>query len=145
MAKHRQAMGLRISELRERAGLSQPALADAAGIKQPSLWAIENGRTVNVTARTLIALCRALCTTIEYVWDGADEDASDAEAEAELVAIYRQLVPAGQLAVLQSARSVLAAMPPEPPPPSPTAEDVAIFNASKGRAQHKSKPKRRAA
>lgn len=111
-------MGQRIARLRERAGLSQPALADAAGIKQPSLWAIEAGRTVEVTARTLLSLCRALHTTVDYVWDGST-GAADPESEAELVAIYRQLTPPARLAVLQSARTVLAAVPPPTPSPPP--------------------------
>lgn len=145
MEEHRQAVGERIAALRERAGLSQPALAHLAGIKQPSLWAIENGKTIDVTARTLISLCRALSTTLEYVWDGAGEEADDGEAEAELVAIYRQLATPGRLAVLQSARAVLAAMPPEPPHTPASDEDRAIFNASRGRTAQKAKPKRRSA
>lgn len=106
---HRVAMGKRIKKLRERCELSQPALAAMADITQPSLWAIENGQTKEVTARTLFGLRHALGTTVEYLWIGSEQTVEEAMDEAELVNIYRQLLPAGRGAVLQSARTVLAA------------------------------------
>lgn len=107
---HRLALGQRIADLRETRLLSQPQLAFNAGIAQPSLWAIEKGRTVEITARTLIALCRALDTTWEYLWDGADVPEEQARIEAELVACYRSLPDAGRIALLQSARGLRQAM-----------------------------------
>lgn len=115
MEEHRREVGKRIAALREAKGLSQPQLAFNAGISQPSLWAIENGKTVEVTARTFIALCRALDTTWEHLWEGAEAGAEQAESEAQLVAIYRQLAPAGRMAVLQSAHAVRSALPPPKP------------------------------
>lgn len=109
---HRTAMGKRIEDLRERCELSQPALAAMADITQPSLWAIENGQTKEVTARTLFGLCHALGTTVEYLWIGSEQTEQEAMDEAELVSIFRQLLPAGRGAVLQSARTVLAAQGP---------------------------------
>lgn len=115
MEEHRKAVGKRVEGLREDRGWTQPVLAAMAGISQPTLWAIENGQTKEVTARSLIGIARALETTWEYLWDGA-EDADGSEQEAELVSIFRRLQEPGRLAVLQSARSVLSVTPPRQTP-----------------------------
>lgn len=112
---HRKAVGERISALREVRKLTQPQLASDAEITQPSLWAIENGDTKEITARTLIGLCRALGTTMEYIWDGSESSPDAAQQEAELVAIFRLLPERARSALLQSARTVRDALPPQPP------------------------------
>lgn len=106
MDEQRKAVGDRISKLRAVRGLSQPELAAEARISQPSLWSIENGKTVEVTARTLIGLCRALGTTWEYLWDG---EADTSQLEAGLLAIYRQLSDNGKAALLHSGQVLLNA------------------------------------
>lgn len=108
-ARHRAELGARVEKVRLRCDLSQPALAGMADISQPSLWAIENGRTKEITARTLFGLSHALGTTVEFLWSGSEQSEQDAMDEAELVSIFRQLEPAGRGAVLQSARTVHAA------------------------------------
>lgn len=106
----RKALGKRITELRADKGHSQAQLAGLAGIAQPSLWAIEKGETKEITASTLIAICRALGTTVEYLWDGTASGIDARRDEAELVAIYRKLDETSRRAVLETARGVLRAI-----------------------------------
>lgn len=108
-ARHRKELGARVEALRLRCDLSQPALASMADITQPSLWAIENGRTKEITARTLFGLSHALGTTVEHLWSGSQQSVQDAMDEVELVAVFRELSSSGRGAVLQSARTVRAA------------------------------------
>lgn len=113
-AEHREALGKRVASLRERAGFSrQGDLAEAASIRQPSLSAIESGKTQEVTARVLIALARALGTTVDHVWDGSDRSEEDAANEAELIATYRVLPPPGKTALMQSSKSLRSAFKPD--------------------------------
>lgn len=44
--EEKQAVGHRIVEARERAGLSQAELADAVGVRPHSMWRYEDGRTM---------------------------------------------------------------------------------------------------
>lgn len=103
-ARHRKEIGGRIATLRKSRGMTQPELAFAAGITQPSLWAIESGDTKRVTAHSFIALCKALSTTWEYLWEGSAQSPEQAAEEAELVAIYRGLVPHAREAFMDAAR-----------------------------------------
>lgn len=128
MEEHRRAVGKRIAELRKEKGLTQPQLAFNAGISQPSLWAIEAGKTVEVTARTFIELCRALETTWEHLWEGSP--AAGAKDEEELVAIFRRLPPAARLAVLQSARTMQTAFP------SPAAPALSVVPRERDEIEH---------
>jgi transcriptional regulator with XRE-family HTH domain len=106
MEKDRLALGKRIADLRESKGWTQTELAANATIAQPSLWSIEKGKTVEITARTLIALARALGTTWEYLWEGSEVDTA---AEAELLACYRSLSSSSKGALMQSARTLVFA------------------------------------
>jgi transcriptional regulator with XRE-family HTH domain len=101
--RHRKEVGERIATRRENKGLSQSQLAALAGISQPSLSAIETGKTVRVTAKTFVGICRALETTWEFLWDGSEQSGED---EAELLAIFRSLEPPDRKAVLYSARTI---------------------------------------
>lgn len=105
-AQHRASVGKRIAALRVAKGLTQPQLAHLAGISQPSLWDIEAGETKRVTANTFVGLCRALSTTWDYLWDGGANvlAEADAQAEAELVAIFRSLKPPARGAFIDAAR-----------------------------------------
>ena len=62
-------LGRRISELREKRGLSQTQLADMAGIGRAHLSQIENG-AVAARIDTLYALAEALETTLSELLKG---------------------------------------------------------------------------
>lgn len=112
--QQRVAMGARIVRLREDKGWNQPELAIRAGISQPSLWSLENGKTMEVTHRTLVRIAATLGTTAEYLWTGVEAEDERAREEAELVSIFRRLDDAGaRLALLQSARTLLHAKSPQ--------------------------------
>lgn len=67
------AMKLRIKELRQAAGLTVEALADRAGMSKSYLSEIENG-VKQANARVLELLARALnCTVVDLI-DQADTD-----------------------------------------------------------------------
>lgn len=106
-----QTLGGRIAFLRVHKGWSQTELATKAGIRQPSLWAIEHNEVKAITVATFLALCRALDTTWEYLWEGSQAAPDLATQESELVAIFRTLDDSARMAVLQSARTVKAARP----------------------------------
>jgi len=62
-------LGRRISELREKRGLSQTQLADMAGIGRAHLSQIENG-AVAARIDTICALAEALETTLSELLKG---------------------------------------------------------------------------
>jgi transcriptional regulator with XRE-family HTH domain len=115
MEAPRTGLAQRVFELRQQRGFErQKDLADAAGVQQSSVSDIERGVTTEqkVRASTLVGLSRALTVTWEYLLNGAEEDQAREFEEAELIAIYRQVPERSRQAILQSARTVLAAMPP---------------------------------
>jgi DNA-binding XRE family transcriptional regulator len=67
----RQAIGLRIRQLRESAGLTQEALARAAGIGRVTLVRIENGEQ-SPRYETLASLARALRRPIQELLAGPE-------------------------------------------------------------------------
>ena len=61
-------MGFRLREVREAKGMSQEELEKASGISRQTISAIENGKTTSVMSGTLVALARALDTTVDKIF-----------------------------------------------------------------------------
>lgn len=61
-------MGYRIRERREELKMSQEELAEKSGISRPTISAIENGKDKSVLTGTLIALAKALDTTVDKIF-----------------------------------------------------------------------------
>lgn len=61
-------MGYRIKERREELRMSQEELAEKSGISRPTISAIENGKDKSVLTGTLIALAKALDTTVDKIF-----------------------------------------------------------------------------
>lgn len=62
-------MGYRIKQLREERGMTQDELAQASGIGRVTIALIESGATKNASSKTLLALAKALHTTIDSFFD----------------------------------------------------------------------------
>lgn len=60
-------MILNVKSLREEKKLSQEELAKMAGISRTTLSKIESGEDVSVTSNTLLALAKALKTTVDGI------------------------------------------------------------------------------
>lgn len=106
-------MGQRIKALRLSKQLTQVQLAARTGLKQNSISDLERGDTLEMKAETLQALCKELVTTQSYILHGVkDGEAHEAQLqEAELTAIFRELPPSAQAALVNSARLLREAMP----------------------------------
>jgi len=74
-------IGQRITAKREARGLSQQALADRCGIKTQNLNRVERDKRLNIRSDTIIALCRALGCSSDYLL-GLDVDEEDEEHPA---------------------------------------------------------------
>ena len=61
-------MGYKIKQIREKLGLTQEALAQASGVGRVTIALIESGTTKNASSKTLIALAKALHTTIDELF-----------------------------------------------------------------------------
>lgn len=61
-------MGFKLREVREAKGMSQEELEKASGISRQTISSIENGKSVSVMSGTLIALARALGTTVDEIF-----------------------------------------------------------------------------
>lgn len=94
-------VGLRVKEMRERAGLSQNRLAKRAGCAQSTLSAIES-TTKKPSTETLRGIARALgCTVAELMGESADEEPDT--AEATLLRAFRALNEVGQAELIKRA------------------------------------------
>lgn len=60
-------MILKVKALRESKGLTQEKLAEIAGVSRVTLSHIESGEDVSVTSGTLLAIAKALGTTIDGI------------------------------------------------------------------------------
>lgn len=69
------AMGRRIRETREKAGMSFGELATAAGISRGYVYRMESGKQ-NASIRSIARIAVALSTTISALLDGVDADPS---------------------------------------------------------------------
>ena len=61
-------MGYKIKQFREKLGLTQEALAQASGVGRVTIALLESGATKNASSKTLIALAKALHTTIDELF-----------------------------------------------------------------------------
>lgn len=61
-------MGYRLKEIREEKGVTQEELAEKSGVSRGTISAIENGTSRATTTKTLVALARALETTVESIF-----------------------------------------------------------------------------
>jgi transcriptional regulator with XRE-family HTH domain len=101
--------GKRIRALRVARGLKQKDLARAIGIAAPSLSELETGKSKEPSGSVLAALCRVLHTNGEWLLTGKGEAGAyftlDGD-QAEMQAIWDQLPPQGQSALLATARGL---------------------------------------
>ena len=67
----------RIIILRHRTGLSQEKLAQRMDMSRNTLWHIESGRTTNPRMDHVIALCRALGVSADYLVGLTEETAEE--------------------------------------------------------------------
>jgi len=61
-------MGYRIKELREAKGISASDLAAMCGISRQTIFNMETGRTQTTSSKTLLAIARALDTTVDALF-----------------------------------------------------------------------------
>lgn len=61
-------MGYCLKEVREEKGMTQEELAEKSGVSRGTISAIENGTSRATTTKTLVALARALGTTVESIF-----------------------------------------------------------------------------
>ena len=73
-------IGLRIKDLRHKAGLSQTDLAKLIGVSKQNLYKYENGIITNIPSDKIEALAHVLNTTPAYLM-GWDETTIDLEAQ----------------------------------------------------------------
>lgn len=102
-------MGKRVRALRKARGLTQVQLAALLRVSQPGISDIERGDTHAVTGETLTALARALQTNPDWIITGKGSPApavSTGIEEGELLAIFRDLRPEQQEALMVVARSM---------------------------------------
>lgn len=61
-------MGYRIKERREELRMSQEELSEKSGVNRTTISMIETGKTEQVLTGTLIALAKALETTVDKIF-----------------------------------------------------------------------------
>ena len=61
-------MGNKLREAREAKGMTQEELEEKSGVSRQTISAIENNRSGDTKAGTLIALARALETTMDAIF-----------------------------------------------------------------------------
>ena len=61
-------MGYRIKERREELKMTQEELSEKSGVNRTTISAIENGKAEQVMTGTLIALAKALGTTVDKIF-----------------------------------------------------------------------------
>ena len=61
-------MGFKLKEVRKAKKMSQEELEKASGISRQTISSIENGKSTSVMSGTLIALARALDTTVDQIF-----------------------------------------------------------------------------
>ena len=61
-------MGYHLKEVREEKGMTQEELSEKSGVSRGTISAIENGTSRATTTKTLVALARALETTVESIF-----------------------------------------------------------------------------
>lgn len=106
-------MGQRLKALRKSRRLTQVQVSELVGMSQNGWSDLERDKRSDMSGQTLEAICRLLVTTPRYVLHGTDGvvDHESLLQEAELSAIFRELPPSAQSALLNSARLLREAMP----------------------------------
>lgn len=66
-------MGFKIKEKRTAMRLSQEELAEKSGVSRVTISALENGTMRSTTTRTLIAIARALESTVDQIFTDDDD------------------------------------------------------------------------
>ena len=61
-------MGYRVKEEREKRNMTQEELAQKSGISRQTISAIENGNAGSVKIGTLLAIAKALGTTVDEIF-----------------------------------------------------------------------------
>ena len=61
-------MGYKVKEIREQKGLTQEQLAKASGVSRVTISAIENNSEYQAKTGTLLALAKAMDTTIDKIF-----------------------------------------------------------------------------
>ena len=61
-------MGNKLKEAREAAGMTQEQLAQKSGISRTTISAIENDTDKVTSTKTLLALAKALNTTVKHIF-----------------------------------------------------------------------------
>ena len=61
-------MGYKLKEIREEKGITQEELEKASGVSRQTISAIENNDSYQAKTGTLIALARALGTTVDKLF-----------------------------------------------------------------------------
>ena len=61
-------MGYRLKEIREEKGLTQEELEKRSGVSRQTISAIENNDNYQAKTGTLVALARALSTTVDNLF-----------------------------------------------------------------------------
>lgn len=61
-------MGYKVKEIREAKGMTQEELEIKSGVSRQTISAIENGKCGNVKTGTLMAIARALETTLDAIF-----------------------------------------------------------------------------
>ena len=61
-------MGYRIKQVREERKMTQEELVQASGVSRVTIALIESGATKNASSQTLLALAKALGTTIDALF-----------------------------------------------------------------------------
>ena len=82
------AIGKKIKEIRIAKGYTQEYVANAADVNTSHISNIENGR-VKISLTTLIYVCNALGTTIDYVLSNEYSDSSSAVDNAILTELQK--------------------------------------------------------
>lgn len=61
-------MGYKIKEVREAKKMTQEELAEKSGVSRGTISALENGTMRTTMTKTLVALARALETTVDQIF-----------------------------------------------------------------------------
>lgn len=77
-------MGEKVKKLRKIHGLTLDSLAEATNVSKSYLWNIEN-RTLNPSAKRLLAIANKLKTTISFLYDESKDKMTDSYTKKYLL------------------------------------------------------------
>ncbi len=64
-------MGNKLKQTREKIGMTQEELAEKSGVSRSTISAIENNQNRTASSKTLLALAKALNTTVNRIFFNA--------------------------------------------------------------------------